>query len=94
MRWIFFSRCSPFEHYLALVEVGDTNLLLAAFLLPPDPDGLGADGRNDRLVHTLPPLLHVNGLAAAEPALFVEEFAVLDAGLPYHARRARGRRMA
>ncbi len=90
-----FSRCPPFEEDLALDELADADLLLAAVLLPPYPDGLVAHRGDDGLIggrllagrHRCRGRLDVDGLAAAEPALLVEELPVLDLDLADNAWR-------
>ena len=92
------SGCASFEEDPALAELCDANLLLAAVLLPPDPDGLVAHGRDDRLVGAAAGRLcrrrglDVDGLAAAEPALLVEELPVVNADLAHNTGRGGGTR--
>ena len=53
-------------------------------------DGVCLDGRDDGAVAAVVPRLHVDGLAAVEPAPLQEQLVVLDADLAADRRRRRG----
>ena len=86
-----YSRCPSLQHYFSFIELRDADLLFAAVLLPPHPDGLRPHGGDDGLVGTVLILLDVYGLSAAVPPLLVEQLPALDPRLPYHARGRGGR---
>ena len=65
---------------------------LAVILNPSNPDGIRANGGDGGAIVGAILALHVDGLTSAEPALLIEELAILYPGVACEGGRRRGAR--